>query len=301
MTELPPIQPPGSLFVAATPIGNLEDITFRAVRALREADLIAAEDTRQTLRLLRHFDIRKPMISCHDMNERARADGLVDRMKGGERVVLVSDAGTPGISDPGEILIRTAIEAGIPVSMAPGPAAAVMGVVLSGLPTDRFCFEGFLPSARRDRVRRLEALTHETRTMVFYEAPHRLRATLSDMLDVLGDRSCALARELTKKYEEVLRDRLSALEAMHREREPRGEYVVVLAGIPVKELEADDQAHWLALPVSAHVALHVEAGMDRREAMKQAARERGISKRDVYAALENAKEEDPGADESGQP
>ena len=285
-SDHPPAQPPGSLLVVATPIGNLEDITFRALRALREADLIVAEDTRHTLRLLNHFGIRKPMISCHDRNEHARVEGLMSRMRQGERVVLVSDAGTPGISDPGEILIRGVLEAGIPVSMAPGPAAAIMGLVLSGLPTDRFCFEGFLPASRPDRLRRLEALRSETRTMVFYEAPHRLAQSLEDLLEVLGDRPCALARELTKRHEEVQRDTLDALGKKYRTLPPRGEYVVVVAGIGQEVLDGREQAKWRALPVAAHVALHEQAGLSRMEAMKRAGRERGWSKREVYAALQ---------------
>ena len=291
MRELNPVQPAGSLMVAATPIGNLEDITFRALRALREADVIAAEDTRQTLRLLNHFEIRKPLVSCHDMNEHEKAEALVRRMQEGQRMVLVSDAGTPGISDPGEILIRTAIAAGVPVSMAPGPAAAVMAVVLSGLPTDRFGFEGFLPSARKDRLRQLEALKTETRTMVFYESPHRLRAALADLFEVLGDRRCALARELTKLHEEVQRDRLSNLVACYAEREPRGEYAVVIEGEAAGKLAQAEQADWNRMPVDAHVAMYMSAGMDRMEAMKKAAKDRGLSKRDIYAALQAQVEE----------
>ena len=286
--EHPPAQPPGSLLVVATPIGNLEDITFRALRALREADLIVAEDTRHTLRLLNHFNIRKPMISCHDRNEHARVEGLVDRMRQGERLVLVSDAGTPGISDPGEIFIRGVVAAGLPVSMAPGPAAAVMGLVLSGLPTDRFCFEGFLPASRPDRLRRLDALRSETRTMVFYEAPHRLNQSLEDLLAVLGDRPCALARELTKRHEEVQRDSIRVLARKHQTQAPRGEYVVVVAGIAQEVLDGNEQAKWQSLPIAAHVALHEQAGLSRMEAMKQAGRERGLSKREVYAALQSA-------------
>jgi len=290
MRDANPVQPAGSLLVAATPIGNLEDITFRALRALREADVIAAEDTRQTLRLLNHFDIKKPLVSCHDMNEHEKANQLVRRMQEGQRMVLVSDAGTPGISDPGEILIRTAIAAGVPVSMAPGPAAAVMAVVLSGLPTERFCFEGFLPSAHKDRIRRLEALKAETRTMVFYESPHRLRASLSDLFGTLGDRRCALARELTKLHEEVQRGTLSQLVACYGEREPRGEYAVVVEGEAADTLRQAEQADWSRMPVAAHVALYESSGMDRMAAMKQAAKDRGLSKRDVYQALQEQAE-----------
>jgi len=280
------LRPAGSLLVVATPIGNLEDITLRALRALREADLIAAEDTRQTLRLLNHFGIKKPMVSCHDMNEHAKAGDLVRQMREGRQLVLVSDAGTPGISDPGEILIRESIAAGIPVTMAPGPAAAIMAVVLSGLPTGRFCFEGFLPSARKDRVHQLETLKMETRTLIFYESPHRLKAVLSDLLTVLGDRRCALARELTKMHEEILRDTLSNLVSVHEVREPRGEYVLVLAGAEADLLRDNAREEWLRMTLSEHVGLYLAEGSDRMEAMKKAAKDRGLSKRDVYAALQ---------------
>ena len=279
-------QPAGSLLVVATPIGNLEDITYRAVRALREADLVVAEDTRHTLRLLNHFDIHKPMLSCHDRNEQARVSGLLQRLSAGERVVLVSDAGTPGLSDPGEILIRAAVAAGIPVSMAPGPAAAIVGLVLSGLSTRRFCFEGFLPATRQERLRELEILRTETRTLVFYEAPHRLGASLEDLLSVFGDRQCALARELTKRHEEVLRHPLSVLIAHYQTVAPRGEYVMVVEGVAKQDLEAQEQARWTAMPVASHVAMHEAAGLSRMDAMKKAARERGLTKRDVYAALQ---------------
>lgn len=285
-----PAQPGGSLLVVATPIGNLEDITFRAVRALREADLVVAEDTRHTLRLLNHFNIRKPMLSCHDRNEQARVATLLQRLSAGERLVLVSDAGTPGISDPGEILIRQAVAAGFAVTMAPGPAAAVVGLVLSGLPTRRFCFEGFLPATRQERLRQLESLREETRTMVFYEAPHRLLATLSDMLATWGDRPCALARELTKRHEEVLREPLSALLARHQTVAPRGEYVMVVGGASREALAQAARDQWVSMPVGAHVAMHEAAGLSRMEAMKKAARERGLTKREVYAALQTQDE-----------
>jgi 16S rRNA (cytidine1402-2'-O)-methyltransferase len=288
----PQVQEPGTLLVVATPIGNLEDITTRALRALREADLIVAEDTRHTLRLLNHFGIRKPMLSCHDRNEQARVAGLLERLRAGERLVLVSDAGTPGLSDPGEILIRHAVEAGFPVSMAPGPAAAVMGLVLSGLPTQRFCFEGFLPASHPERVRHLESLRGETRTMVFYEAPHRVAASLRDMLEVLGDRKGALARELTKRHEEVIRLPLSLLLAHEAVVAPRGEFVVVVEGMDRLQLEQQAQSLWQEMPVHAHVRMYEAQGYARMDAMKRAARERGLSKREVYAALQ---------DDSGEP
>ncbi len=287
MQTTPETAPTGSLMIVATPIGNLEDITLRALRTLREADLVAAEDTRQTLRLMNHFEIRKPLVSCHDMNEREKANSLIRQMLGGTRLVLVSDAGTPGISDPGEILIRETIAAGIPVTMAPGPSAAVMAVVLSGLPTGRFCFEGFLPSERKDRLRHLDSLISETRTLVLYESPHRLRAVLADLLAVLGNRRCALAREMTKIHEEVVRDTLANLISLYGERDPRGEYVIVLAGAEEAALRDDEREDWLKLPIRDHVDIYLASGSDRMEAMKKAAKDRGLSKREIYSALQS--------------
>lgn len=278
-------QTPGRLVVVATPIGNLGDITVRALEALRTADVIAAEDTRQTLRLLNHFEIRKPLVSCHDVNERDRTVQLMHRMQNGETIALVSDAGTPGISDPGEHLIRESIAAGIPVTMMPGCAAAVMAVVLSGLPTDRFCFEGFLPQQGRERRRALEALVAEERTMVFYESPHRILDTLADMRASLGDRRVALARELTKLHEEVLRGTLSEMEAWFGEHAPRGEFVMVLAGAPRGTGAERERAGWLSMSAEEHVAMYEAQGMGRMDAIKQAARDRGVGKREIYALL----------------
>jgi 16S rRNA (cytidine1402-2'-O)-methyltransferase len=277
----------GTLFIVATPIGNLEDITFRALRILKEVDLIAAEDTRQTLRLLNHFEIKKPLISCHDINEAFRGEEIIRRLSGGESVALVSDAGTPGISDPGEILVRMAIEAGISITMAPGPVAAVMGLVLSGLSTSRFCFEGFLPHAKRDRIKILESLRDEERTLVFYESPHRLASMLEDVRTVLGDRSCALARELTKLYEEIQRGSISGMLAKFDRVEPRGEYVVVIESAPQHTRENAEREDWLDVDVFQHISIYEERGLDRMEAMKKVAKDRGLSKRDIYALVQS--------------
>lgn len=287
--DRPEAQTPGSLFVVATPIGNLEDISYRALRAIKEADLIFAEDTRHTIRLLNYYSIKKPMISCHDRNEKETADYLVSKLLEGKKAVLVSDAGTPGISDPGEILIKTAINAGVNVSMAPGPTALIMAVVLSGLPTARFCFEGFLPAVRSARKKRLHELAEETRTMVYYEAPHRIKETISDMIVLFGDRECAAARELSKRHEEILRGKLTQILAHFEEQEPRGEFVLVIAGAKISAQEEKERGEWLELDISEHVGMYCNSGVDKMEAVKKAAKDRGITKREAYAALHAGK------------
>ena len=277
------------LVVVATPIGNLEDITFRAVRILQEADLVVAEDTRHTLRLLNHFDIHKPMISCHDQNEAERTDYLIKQLREGKKIALVSDAGTPGISDPGEIFIREVIKAGLPVTMAPGPSAVIMAVVLSGLRTGKFCFEGFLPSVHKDRMKSLKKLLNETRTIVFYESPHRIKAMLNDCMEILGNRQCAVAREMTKKYEEFLRGSLYEMINFVDCKESRGEYVVVLEGANESEILKERYQYYSDIPIQNHIEQYQSAGMSRMDALKKAAKDRGIGKRDVYALLEKEK------------
>lgn len=281
---------PKGLLVVATPIGNLEDITMRALKALKFADTIAAEDTRQTLRLLNHFEIKKPLISCHDVNEKERSQQLIDRMRNGETIALVSDAGTPGISDPGEILIRSCIREGIPVTMMPGCSAVIMAVVLSGLPTDKFCFEGFLPQAGKERRQILTQWVEEERTIVFYESPHRIKEMLQDVKKVLGEREIAIGREMTKLHEEFIRGNVDTLINHFENTEPRGEFVVVLSGAARGTKEAAERKQWTEMSIADHVALHEKAGMSRMDAMKQAAKERGIGKREVYANLQTEQE-----------
>jgi len=275
----------GKLYLCATPIGNLEDITYRVVRILREADLIAAEDTRNTIRLLNHFEIKTPMTSYHEYNKVEKARELVRRMQEGVCVALVTDAGTPAISDPGEELVRRCAEAGVEITSLPGPAACVTALTLSALPTRRFCFEGFLPPERAERDRVLADLKNESRTIVLYEAPHHLRKTVGELYDVLGDRPLALCRELTKKFEEVRRTTLGAEAARLQQEEPRGEYVLVLGGKSHAEQAREAQEAWRQMSIPEHMERYLAAGMEKKEAMRQVARDRGVSKRDIYQAL----------------
>ncbi|HOQ75481.1 MAG TPA: 16S rRNA (cytidine(1402)-2'-O)-methyltransferase [Thermoclostridium sp.] len=273
----------GTLYLVATPIGNLEDITYRAVRILSEADLVAAEDTRRTLKLLNHLQIKKPLISYHDNNRLSRADELVERLKNGENIALVSDAGMPAISDPGEELVSICIQEGIPVTVIPGCTAALSALVVSGLSTKRFAFEGFLPHRRNERIKRLKELSGEERTLIFYEAPHRIRSTLNDMLEVFGERQCALARELTKLHEEVLRGSLPELVSKLETEPPRGEFVIIVSGA----VGGQKKEPFLMTQTGVEELVHhyQEQGLSRMEAMKQAAKDLGISKRDVYRSL----------------
>ena len=275
----------GKLYLCATPIGNMEDITFRAVRVLKEADLIAAEDTRHSIKLLNHFDIHTPMTSYHEFNKVEKAKRLVQMMLEGKQVACITDAGTPGISDPGEELVRQCHEAGIPVTSVPGPAACVAAVTMSGLPTRRFCLEAFLPSDKKEKARILEELKRETRTIVIYEAPHRLVRTLGELLEALGDRQISICRELTKKHETVFRSTLQQAADYYEQNEPKGECVLVLEGRSAAWLEMEKEASWQDIPLDQHMERYLSQGMDKKEAMRQVARDRGISRRDVYQML----------------
>ncbi len=275
----------GKLYLCATPIGNMEDITFRAVRVLKEADLIAAEDTRHSIKLLNHFDIHTPMTSYHEFNKVEKARRLVQMMLEGKQVACITDAGTPGISDPGEELVRQCHEAGISVTSVPGPAACVAAVTMSGLPTRRFCFEAFLPSDKKEKARILEELKRETRTIVIYEAPHRLARTLGELLEALGDRQISICRELTKKHETVFRSTLQQAADYYEQNEPKGECVLVLEGRSAAWLEMEKEASWQDIPLDQHMERYLSQGMDKKEAMRQVARDRGISRRDVYQML----------------
>ncbi|HEY3363815.1 MAG TPA: 16S rRNA (cytidine(1402)-2'-O)-methyltransferase [Symbiobacteriaceae bacterium] len=279
----------GTLYVVGTPIGNLEDITQRAIRVLHEAGIIAAEDTRQTRKLLSHFDIHTPLVSYHEHNQRTAGPELIARLQAGTDVALVTDAGMPAISDPGEDLVRLAIAAGIPVVPVPGPTAFTTALVVSGLPTERFVFEGFLPPRKKERRAALERLKAETRTWMIYEAPHRVTDTLADLRDALGDRPMAAARELTKLYEEVLRGTPAELLAHFTAKEPRGEFVLVVSGAPEPEAPAPAEATPESL--AAAVAALEATGTDRKTAMKEVAARFGLTKRDVYQALLDLKEE----------
>lgn len=275
----------GKLYLCATPIGNLEDITVRVIRTLKEVDLIAAEDTRNSLHLLNHFEIRTPMTSYHEYNRIEKAHTLIGKMQEGQSIALITDAGTPGISDPGEDLVRLCHEAGIEVTSLPGACACVTALTVSGLPTRRFCFEAFLPQEKKEKQQILEELKNETRTTILYEAPHRLLRTLGELYEALGDRRITVCRELTKKHETVFQTTLSAAIVHYDANAPRGECVIVMEGRSRQELQQEEQQRWKDMDIRDHVALYEEQGLEHREAMKQAAKDRGISKREVYAML----------------
>lgn len=275
----------GTLYLCATPIGNLGDMTPRVVETLRSVDLIAAEDTRNSLKLLTHFEIHTPMTSYHEYNKVEKAHTLIAKMAQGQDVALITDAGTPAISDPGEVLVKLCHEAGIHVTSLPGAAACITALTLSGLPARRFCFEGFLPPDKKERAEVLEECRSESRTMIFYEAPHHLKKTLQELYAALGDRRATLCRELTKKFETVMPTTLLGALDFYEANEPRGEYVLVIEGRSREEKRREAQENWLEMPVAEHVALYEKQGMERKEAMKQAAKDRGVSKRDIYQAL----------------
>lgn len=276
----------GMLYLCATPIGNLEDITFRVLRTLKEVDLIAAEDTRNSIKLLNHFEIKTPMTSYHEYNKVEKAKVIVSKIVSGQNVAVITDAGTPGISDPGEELVRQCHEAGIRVTSLPGPAACITALTMSGLPTRRFAFEAFLPSDKQERKEILSELEHETRTLVIYEAPHRLTRTLGELERVLGsERGIAICKELTKRYENRMLTTIGAALAYYETNEPRGEYVLVIDGKSRSEIKKEQQEQWESISVAAHVERYENQGMDRKEAMKAAAKDRGVSKRDIYREL----------------
>ncbi|MBS6159670.1 MAG: 16S rRNA (cytidine(1402)-2'-O)-methyltransferase [Firmicutes bacterium] len=275
----------GMLYLCATPIGNLEDITYRVLRILKEADLIAAEDTRNSIKLLNHFEIKTPMTSYHEYNKYEKGRYLIEQMQEGKNIALITDAGTPGISDPGEELVAMCYEAGIPVTSLPGPAACITALTISGLPTRRFAFEAFLPSDKKERAVILEELKRETRTIILYEAPHRLVKTLEELSENLGDRKIALCRELTKKHETVFRGSLLEAVSWYKDNPPKGECVMVLEGRSREEMEQEARQQWEDMPLEAHMEHYMSQGIDKKEAMKLVAKDRGISKRDVYQAL----------------
>lgn len=276
----------GELYLCATPIGNLEDMTFRCIRVLKEADVIAAEDTRNSIKLLNHFEIKTPMTSYHEFNKVEKARVLVDKLLKGETVALITDAGTPGISDPGEELVRQCIEAGIKVTPVPGAAACINALIMSGMPTRRFCFEAFLPSDKKEKSDVLEQLKAEQRTIIIYEAPHRLLRTLTELESALGGmRRIAVCKELTKRHETVYRDTISGALGYYTANEPKGEYVLVIEGKSPKELLEEKRAAWDDMSIEEHFNMYVSQGMDKKDAMKLVAKDRGVSKRDIYNAL----------------
>ena len=275
----------GKLYLCATPIGNLEDITLRVLRILKEVDLIAAEDTRNSIKLLNHFDIKTPMTSYHEFNKIEKGKILVEKLLSGTSIALITDAGTPGISDPGEELVKMCLEAGVEVSSVPGPAACITALTMSGLPTRRFAFEAFLPADKKERRQILSELEKETRTIVLYEAPHRLVRTLGELLEALGDRRMTLLRELTKKHETAFSTTIQGLLDYYREEQPLGECVLVIEGKSRQELKKEEQASWEDVSIEEHVSMYEKQGYSRKEAMKLSAKDRGLTKRDIYQAL----------------
>lgn len=275
----------GKLYLCATPIGNLEDITYRVVRTLKEVDLIGAEDTRNSIKLLNHFNISTPMTSYHEFNKYDKAKVLVEEMLQGKNIALITDAGTPGISDPGEELVRQCFEAGVEVTSLPGAAACVTALTMSGQKTRRFVFEAFLPKDKKEKAKVLENLEKETRTIIIYEAPHRLTKTLKELERVLGDRPITICRELTKRFEEAFQTTITEAIELYQEKEPKGEYVLVIAGKPEEELEEEKRKQWEEMTIKEHVNYYIEQGNDKKEAMKLTAKDRGVSKRDIYNQL----------------
>ena len=285
---------PGMLYLCATPIGNLEDITYRVLRVLSEADLIAAEDTRNSIKLLNHFEIKTPMTSYHEFNKYDKAKVLVDKILGGMDVAVITDAGTPGISDPCEELVKQCRAAGIRVTSLPGPAACITALTMSGRETRRFAFEAFLPADKNERKEVLAELACETRTMIIYEAPHRLTKTLAELQDTLGgDRQITICKELTKRYENSMEFTLESACEYYENNEPRGEYVLVIAGKSREQLKAEARKQWENMSVAEHVQMYMSQGMDKKEAMKAAAKDRGVSKRDIYRSLKGKRKQLP--------
>lgn len=273
------------LYICGTPIGNLEDMTYRVVRVLSEVDLIAAEDTRQSVKLLNHFDIKTPLTSYYEHNKDVKGPQLIKLLQEGKDIALVTDAGMPGISDPGEDLIKLCYENNVPVTVVPGPTAVVTALVLSGLNSRSYIFEGFLPRNKKQRAEVLERLVDESRTTVFYEAPHHLVDTLDSIYKTVGDRNIAVARELTKKHETVNRGAVGEVLEYFKENEPKGEFVLVLEGKDKEKIKEDKIASFEEMTIEEHFNMYLEQGMSEKDAMKQVAKDRGIGKRDVYAYI----------------
>ncbi len=282
----------GTLYLCATPIGNLGDITLRVLDTLKEVDLIAAEDTRNTLGLLNHYGIKKPLTSYHEHNKFEKADELIRQLFLGKNIAVVTDAGTPAISDPGEVLAAKCLEQGIRVSSLPGACALITALTMSGMSARRFCFEGFLPPDKKERAHVLDRLSMEERTTIFYEAPHHLKSTLRELLSAAGDRKMTICRELTKKFEEAVPTTLQGAVDYYEENTPRGEYVLVIAGADPEENRRRKEQDWQTLSLEEHMRIYEDRGCDRKEAMKKVAADRGVSKRDIYNALLSKEEPD---------
>ena len=275
----------GELFLCATPIGNLEDITYRVVRILNEVDLIAAEDTRNSIKLLNHFNIKTPMTSYHEFNKYDKAKVLVEAILDGKNIAVITDAGTPGLSDPGEELVRQCYEAGIKVTSLPGAAACITALTMSGQKTRRFVFEAFLPKDKKEKQMVLKSLENEVRTIIIYEAPHRLTKTLKDLEKTLGDRPLTICRELTKKYEDAVQTTIARAIEFYEENTPKGEFVLVVAGKEISEIKEEEMQKWESMSIEEHMELYMNKGVPKKEAMKMVAKDRGVSKRDIYNQL----------------
>ena len=275
----------GKLYLCATPIGNLEDMTYRVVRTLKEVDLIGAEDTRNSIKLLNHFEIETPMQSYHEFNKYDKAKELVQMMLDGKDIALITDAGTPGISDPGEELVKECLENGIEVTSLPGASACVTAISMSGLSTQRFCFEAFLPKDKKKKENVLKQLQNETRTIIIYEAPHRLTKTLAELEKALGNRRVSINRELTKKYEESFLTTLKEAREKYEAEEPRGEFVLVIEGKDQEALDQEERQKWEDMSLENHMKIYLDDGLDKKAAMKIVAKDRGVSKRDIYNQL----------------
>ena len=278
----------GTLYLCATPIGNLEDMTFRVIRTLKEVDLIAAEDTRNSIKLLNHFEIQTPMTSYHEYNKYEKGRKLVEKLQDGMNIALITDAGTPGISDPGEELVKMCYEAGIPVTSLPGAAACITALTLSGLSTRRFAFEAFLPTDKKEKELVLQEIERETRTIIMYEAPHRLLKTLKMLSERLGkERRITVCRELTKRHETAFATTLEEACAYYNEQPPKGECVLVIEGRSREQIAQEEKAQWEEMSIEEHMEHYLSQGIDKKEAMKKGAKDRGVSKRDIYNALIN--------------
>lgn len=275
----------GKLYLCATPIGNLEDMTYRVIRTLKEVDLIGAEDTRNSIKLLNHFEIETPMQSYHEFNKYDKAKELVQMLLDGKNIALITDAGTPGISDPGEELVKECLENGIEVTSLPGASACVTALSMSGLSTQRFCFEAFLPKDKKRLKNVLKELQNETRTIIIYEAPHRLAKTLKVLEEALGNRRVSINRELTKKYEESFLTTLKEAREKYEAEEPRGEFVLVIEGKSFDDIEQQEQQKWEEMSLEDHMKIYLEQGLDKKAAMKKVAKDRGVAKRDIYNQL----------------
>ncbi len=275
----------GTLFVCGTPIGNLEDITIRCLNTLKEVDLIAAEDTRQTVKLLNHYEIKTPLTSYHEHNKESKGVKIIEELKAGKNVAIVSDAGMPGISDPGEDLIKLCYEENVPVTVVPGATAVVTAVVLSGIGSRSYCFEGFLPNNKKQRRDILKRLQKESRTIVLYEAPHHLKATLLELYEVLGNREIAVVKELTKKYENVNKGTFEEIIQYYNENEPKGEFVIVIKGMELNEIIEEEKLSFNNISIEEHFKMYVDKGLDDKSAIKQVAKDRGVGKREIYSHI----------------